>query len=193
VRAAGGVRHHGDNLIKMLLASSVLAMAGAAAAAAGRGGGGGLRWVKGANLTVGGRGFNGTASFWNRLPKSASSPSAGINRGVYGLSRDSAGMSVRFSTNSPTVAVQYTLISGSVDMWHMPSTGVSGADLYVFDPTAADGAASGSWRWVATYKVIAAKKGGKPTVNSTFSSPLSTRPAGFGGEVRYKLHLPTCK
>eukprot|EP01047_Picozoa_sp_COSAG01_P103505 COSAG01_NODE_32960_length_570_cov_1.765328_1_plen_47_part_10 len=47
-------------------------------------------------------------------------------------------MSVRFSTNSPTVAVQYTLISGSVDMWHMPSTGVSGADLYVFDPTAAD-------------------------------------------------------
>eukprot|EP01049_Picozoa_sp_SAG25_P005736 SAG25_NODE_401_length_8480_cov_3.553275_5_plen_80_part_00 len=39
VRGRRGVRHHGDNLIKMLLASSVLAMAGAAAAAAGGGGG----------------------------------------------------------------------------------------------------------------------------------------------------------
>ena len=73
----------------------------------------------------------------------------------------------------------------------MPSTGVSGADLYVFDPTAADGAASGSWRWVATCKVVAAKGGAKPTVNSTFAFPPSARPAGFGGEVRYKLHLPT--
>ena len=181
----------GHRRTTMLLASSVLTMAGVAAATT-QGSGAGLRWVKGANLTVGGRGFDDTDSFWNRLPKSAGLPSAGINHGVYGLSKDSAGMSVRFSTNSPTVAVQYTLISGAIDMWHMPSTGVSGADLYVFDPTAgAAGGPSGSWRWVATCKVIAAKSGAKPTVNSTFNFPLSTRPAGFGGEVRYKLHLPT--
>ena len=166
--------------------------------AAGQGTAGELRWTHAANLTVGGRGFNGTEAFWNRLPKEAGLPSAGINRGVYGLSKDSAGMSVRFSTNSPTVGVQYTLISSAIDMWHMPSTGVSGADLYVFDPTAAPsaaaaGAAAGSWRWVATCKVIAPAKHktNKPTVNSTFSFPLSSRPAGFDGEVRYKLHLPT--
>ena len=104
-------------------------------------------------------------------------------------------MSVRFSTNSATVGVRYTLINPNIDMWHMPSTGVSGADLYAFDPTAADGAAAGSWRWVGTCKVQAASKGGAlPTVNSTFSFPHSSRPAGFGSpqaEVRYKLHLPT--
>ena len=59
---------------------------------------------------------------------------------------------------------------------------------------AADGAAAGSWRWVGTCKVQAAKGGALPTVNSTFSFPHSSRPAGFGSpqaEVRYKLHLPT--
>ena len=84
-----------------MLASYILTIAAAAGQGSGEGGLVSLRWVPGANLTVGGRGFNGTASFWNRLPASAGSPSAGINPGVYGLSKDSAGMSVRFSTNSP--------------------------------------------------------------------------------------------
>eukprot|EP01043_Picozoa_sp_COSAG02_P021926 COSAG02_NODE_1125_length_14435_cov_97.039411_9_plen_169_part_01 len=99
-------------------------------------------------------------------------------------------MSVRFTTNSETIGVRYTLISTTIDMWHMPSTGVSGADLYVFDSTATSSA--GSWRWVATCKVVApVASGDKPIVNSVITFPQNTRPPGFGGEVRYKLHLPT--
>lgn len=151
-----------------------------------------LRWVNASTLTVGGRGFNGTATFWNRLPAAAGLPAAGINGGVYGLSKDSAGMSVRFSTNATSIAVRYTLISANVDMWHMPSTGVSGADLYAFDATASEGGVAGAWRWIATCKVVApSEKGALPTVNSILSFPHETRPAGFSGEVRYKLHLPT--
>lgn len=149
-----------------------------------------LHWTNASTLTVGGRGFNDTVSFWNRLPASAGLPSAGINKNVYPLSKDSAGMSVRFTTNSETIGVRYTLISAAIDMWHMPSTGVSGADLYVFDPTA--NRRAGSWRWVATCKVVApTASGDKPTVNSAITFPLDTRPPGFGGKVRYKLHLPT--
>ena len=96
-------------------------------------------------------------------------------------------MSVRFTTDAEVIGVRYTLISSSIDMWHMPSTGVSGADLYAFDPSPG----AGVWRWVGTCHVQAAAKGAMPTVGSTFTFPHARRPAGFAGQVRYKLHLPT--
>jgi hypothetical protein len=142
-----------------------------------------LSWTNATTLTVGGRGFNDTATFWERLPKAANGK---VNGGVYGLSKDSAGMSVRFKSSAATVGVRYRLLSAAIDMWHMPSTGVSGADLYVFD------AGNVTWRWVGTCKVIAAGDGQPlPYVASTFSFPHASRPPGFDGEVRYKLHLPT--
>ena len=60
---------------------------------------------------------------------------------VWGLSRDSAGMMVRFDSDSPTIAVRYTLRSERLAMPHMPATGVSGADLYAKDT-------DGRWKWV---------------------------------------------
>ena len=106
-----------------------------------------LTWTNATGLTVGGRGFNGTATFWERLPSDANGK---VNRGVYGLAMDSAGMSVRFKTSAATVGVRYRLRSPQIDMWHMPSTGVSGADLFVFDP------GNQTWRWVGTCKVVGA-------------------------------------
>ena len=93
---------------------------------------------------------------------------------------------VRFKSSAATVGVRYRLLSPIIDMWHMPSTGMSGADLYVFD------AGNATWRWVGTCKVISAGQGQPlPYVASAFSFPHADRPAGFDGEVRYKLHLPT--
>lgn len=141
-----------------------------------------LSWTNASTLTVGGRGFNGTATFWERLPSAANGT---VNGGVYGLSKDSAGMSVRFKSSAETIGVRYRLISPQIDMWHMPSTGMSGADLYVFD------GGNATWRWVATYKVVECGSLCLPYVASSVSFPRALRPPGFGREVRYKLHLPT--
>ena len=78
------------------------------------------------------------------------------------------------------------LTSAEIDMWHMPSTGMSGADLYVHD------SGNSSWRWVGTCHVIAAGSDQPlPYVLSMFAFPKALRPPGFDGAVRFKLHLPT--
>ena len=64
---------------------------------------------------------------------------------VWTLSRDSAGMAVRFETDAQTIRVRMKLLKDDLAMPHMPATGVSGLDLYARDTT-------GRWRWVAVTK-----------------------------------------
>jgi hypothetical protein len=61
---------------------------------------------------------------------------------VWSLSRDSAGMMVRFRTDARAIHVAVKLLRPRLAMSHMPATGVSGVDLYARD-------AEGRWRWVA--------------------------------------------
>ena len=63
---------------------------------------------------------------------------------VWSLSRDSAGMLVRFVSDATTISARWTLTSASLDMPHMPATGVSGLDLYA--------RTEGGWRWVGATK-----------------------------------------
>lgn len=65
-----------------------------------------------------------------------------VRAAVWGLARQSAGLSVCFHTNAPTIRVRYK-VSGGLSMFHMPSTGVSGLDLYATD-------ADGRLRWCAS-------------------------------------------
>ena len=65
-----------------------------------------------------------------------------VRRDVWWLSRQSAGLSVCFHTNAPSVKVRYK-VSGGLNMFHMPTTGVSGIDLYATD-------ANGTLRWCAS-------------------------------------------
>jgi len=60
---------------------------------------------------------------------------------VWDLSRDSAGMAVRFKSNASHIKVRYTLFRDRMALPHMPATGVSGVDLYAKDK-------KGKWRWV---------------------------------------------
>ena len=60
---------------------------------------------------------------------------------MWSLSRDSAGMLVRFQTDATAIWADYVLRSDRLAMPHMPATGVSGVDLYARD-------AQGQWRWV---------------------------------------------
>ncbi|MEE2971978.1 MAG: SGNH/GDSL hydrolase family protein [Planctomycetota bacterium] len=97
-----------------------------------------LVWVDADELQVEGRAFEGRERTWDRLPARARDL---VRPPVWELSRQSAGIVVRFRTDSPTVAVRWTLSSDRRAMPHMPATGVSGVDLY----TRVDG----EWRWVA--------------------------------------------
>lgn len=76
--------------------------------------------------------------WFDRLPASAEQS---VTKAVWSLSRDSAGMMVRFKTDATAIHVHYKLKKANLAMAHMPATGVSGVDLYARD-------SEGNWRWV---------------------------------------------
>lgn len=71
-----------------------------------------------------GRGF--ALNDYTRLPEPAREK---VRDAVWNLSRNSAGLYLQFTTDSPDITVQYEVTGGHA-MPHMPATGVSGVDLY---------------------------------------------------------------
>ncbi len=107
-----------------------------------------LLWYDIRELGLEGQGWKNTKAPFDRLPASAEKQ---VRPPVWNLSRHSAGLSVRFRTNAPSIAARWTLTSASLAMPHMPATGVSGLDLYV-RPAGAGQATGNSnrWQWLAT-------------------------------------------
>ncbi len=64
-----------------------------------------------------------------RLPPRAE---ALVRKPVWDLSQQTAGLSIRFLSNAPEIIVRYK-VTGPVNRAHIPSTGVSGVDLYAID------------------------------------------------------------
>ena len=69
---------------------------------------------------------NEARSVYHRLPARAEKH---VREVVWELSKHSAGLSIRFWSNANSILVKYK-VKGNVAMGHMPSTGVSGLDLY---------------------------------------------------------------
>lgn len=65
--------------------------------------------------------------FYDRLPLRAKKD---VRKEVWDLSRNSAGLKLRFKTNSKTIKVRYTVGIKTYGMDHFPATGRSGIDLY---------------------------------------------------------------
>jgi len=84
-------------------------------------------WYNGQDLRVEGKGWTDTESFYDRLPARAEGKATPA---VWGLSHNSAGMCVCFSTDATSIQVRWSVISKNLAMPHMPATGVSGIDLY---------------------------------------------------------------
>ena len=101
-------------------------------------------WIDGMELTVEGMGWPDETAGWSRLPDHARDT---VRDPVWNLSRHSAGIAIRFVTDSPDVRVEWVLTSDSLDMPHMPSTGVSGLDLYQRTDS--------GWRWVNALRATA--------------------------------------
>jgi lysophospholipase L1-like esterase len=75
---------------------------------------------------------------YDRLPQRAENT---VRSDVWGLSRNSAGLVIRFRSDASRISVRYT-VAGNLNMSHMPSTGVSGVDLYAKN-------SDGTWLWSA--------------------------------------------
>ena len=76
--------------------------------------------------------------WYDRLPAKAEKT---VTPAVWALSRDSAGMMVRFKTDATAIFARYDLSKPELARVAMPATGVSGLDLYARDE-------NGQWRWV---------------------------------------------
>lgn len=86
-----------------------------------------------------GRGWtNGFKSDYDRLPAGAEQK---VRKAVWNLAENSAGLNLRFKSDAAEIVVKLKE-SGSLQMPHMPATGVSGVDLYVKD-------VDGKWLWCA--------------------------------------------
>ena len=81
---------------------------------------------------------NELKSTYNRLPLRAKEK---VRPPLWDLSQQSAGLSIAFYSNAPEITVRY-VVGGGLAMFHMPTTGVSGMDLYATD-------VDGRQRWCA--------------------------------------------
>lgn len=117
---------------------------------------------------VEGKGWNDTAKYFDRLPARAEEK---VRKAVWGLSRHSAGMLVRFETDATEIWADHVVTSDRLAMPHMPATGVSGLDLYAED-------AEGNTRWLAV---------SRPTSREMRSKLIS---GIVPGRRTYTMYLP---
>lgn len=81
---------------------------------------------------------NEVKNYYDRLPARAEK---NVRKEVWDLSKNSAGLYIKFRTDAGKIEVRYGVSSKSnFAMPHMPATGVSGVDLYAIDY-------GGRWVW----------------------------------------------
>lgn len=128
-----------------------------------------LDWYDARAIGLEGQAFTDVKAPYDRLPARAEGK---VRDAVWSLSRNSAGLCVRFRTSSPAIHCRWTNTTNRLAMPHMPATGVSGVDLYVRDE-------QGTWRWLSV---------GQPREGTTHTAALVT---GLTAKERdYCLYLP---
>ena len=131
----------------------------------------GVDWYNVENWGIEGRAFDDTDSYFDRLPGRAKGV---VRDAVWSLSLHSAGMAVRFKTDSRDVHVDYRLRSANLSMVHMPATGVSGIDFY-------GRTESGEDRWVQV---------ARPTSQNVKARVISGIDTGPDSGRLYTAYLP---
>lgn len=126
-----------------------------------------LNYFDASALPLYGKGFSGTGQHWQRFPDSLEA----ISRPpLWNLSRNSAGMAVRFSARTSTVAARWTNLN-PWGMNHMTDTAIRGLDLYTLE--------DGRWRFVNS---------GRPSDEAATTAVIvaNMKPV----EREYMLYLP---
>ena len=132
-----------------------------------------VAWYVAHDIGLEGQGWADVESPFDRLPARAKES---VRAAVWGLSKQSAGLCVRFVTDATELHARWTLSSSRLEMNHMPATGVSGLDLYASTRTV--GASGGKLRWLAV---------GRPSAKENSVKLVS----GISkGKREYLLYLP---
>ena len=138
----------------------------------------GLKWIDGKRLPVEGRAFDNVDHWYDRLP---STVTAKVNGGVRSMKHHTSGLQFRFVTDSKKLAFRWMPYLSRLDMDHMPSTGVSGIDVYRFD------AERGRWFYVRTGRISSATKGGGLEIPWTPGTPCLVNLPLYNGVKSFTL------
>ena len=130
-------------------------------------------WYDAATMPIEGRAWEGEERYtpFDRFPKRWMDK---VPPAVRNLSCSSAGMALRFVTNSP-MNISFELRNNNLAMYHMPATGASGVDIYGRD-------SSGKWRFA---QMIGGKKS-----NNIVVQPIRSE-AVPDGKREFMIYFPT--
>ena len=137
----------------------------------------GLKCIDGRLLPIEGRAFDDTEHYYDRLPANVTT---NVNGGVRAMKHHTAGMQFRFSTDSKKLVFKWVPYNQGLSMDHMPSTGVSGIDVYRFD------AAKGRWVYVRTGR-ITSPTGGSLDLGWTPGTPCLVNLPLYNGVRSFSL------
>ena len=127
-----------------------------------------VRWHAVTQDLLDGQGWRETARPFDRLPARAEGV---VRQPVWDLSRHSAGLSLRFTSDATRIRIRWTVTLDRLALPHMPATGVSGLDVYAKD--------GGAWRFVG---------GARPTQSPTNDAEVITGMAAVSRE--FLVYLP---
>jgi hypothetical protein len=140
----------------------------------------GLKWIDGRRLPIEGRVFEDVEHWYDRLPADVTT---NVNAGVRGMKHHTAGMQFRFATDSKRLVFKWIPYSQSLSMDHMPTTGVSGIDVYRFD------ARTEKWLYVRTGRISSAEKGGALDIGWTPGVPCLVNLPLYNGIREFSLGI----
>lgn len=104
----------------------------------------GVKWMDGKLLPIEGRMFDDVDHYYDRLP---SGVTTNVNGGVRAMKHHTTGLQFRFVTDSKKLTFKWVPYFNDLEMDHMPSTGVSGIDVYRYDEKA------NRWIYVKTGRI----------------------------------------
>ena len=140
----------------------------------------GVKWIDGRYLPLEGRAFADTEHYYDRLPANVTT---NVNGGVRWMKHHTSGMLFRFVTDSKRLNFRWTPYDERLSMDHMPSTGVSGIDVYRWD------AAKGRWLYVKTGRIWDAKTGGTLSIGWTPGTPCLVNLPLYNGVKSFEMGI----
>ncbi len=140
----------------------------------------GVKWIDGRLLPIEGRMFDDVDHYYDRLP---SGVTTNVNAGVRGMKFHTTGMQFRFSTDSTKLTFKWIPFSRGLEMDHMPSTGMSGIDVYRFDEK------RGRWLYVRTGRIVDGVKGATLQIPWTPGTPCLVNLPLYNGIKSFSLGI----
>lgn len=130
------------------------------------------QYVDATSLRIINKGFDDSERTFSRLPKYLQDS---VRSTLWDRQQCSAGMGIRFATDSRSVGVRYDLLLDA-HMPHMADTGIKGTDLYIFEGDSV-------WRHVNTNRPII-KEGTEKTLEANYVNNLAP------GMKEFMVYLP---